>query len=696
MSHNKGRNTHRLGTAISIMPLPIFAILAITLHLLEAGNSPVFDPPGLLPILNLLFLCMCPMVAGYAAAGGYLKKGSTGLISMSSGVFVLAIGSLIAGFFFQTRGPNANITIYNVSAFLAGVLHLAGAVLVLVGFPPEQDARKRRHNFIILFSGIFAVLMILTYGVYADLWPTFFIQGQGPTLLRQVVLLVAVFSFSISGLLFALFYRSSRNEYLYWYGLGILLIATGLACIFTQKSFGGPIGWLGRISQYLGGLYLVIAVFKGAKGAGVKPTQLSSILDTFFRNRFESLLVERTTELAQANEKLGREIIIREQGEKELQESKTKLTKAEARYRTVANFTYDWETWHSPEQELLFVSPSCERITGYSPDDFIANNNLFVEILLPADRRAWRKHVLERARKGFTDLPALEFRLRHKNGGVRWIEHTCMAVNDDGRHHLGVRGSNREITQRKVMAEESRHAREELAHVSRVATVVELSASLSHEISQPLTAVRTNARAARNFLGKEPPDLGEVDDALSGISEAAERAGTIIHQLRSLLKREEIKKKPLDLNAVVSSTVEILKSEAVKNRVEVSVDLAGELPPVAGDRTQIQQVLLNLMLNAFEAMQATPENERVLQISSTLVEGVAEIVFRDSGPGIAPAILEKVLEPFVSTKEQGLGMGLAISRSIIEAHGGRIHAKNSPNSGASFVVSIPATDGRRS
>jgi C4-dicarboxylate-specific signal transduction histidine kinase len=245
---------------------------------------------------------------------------------------------------------------------------------------------------------------------------------------------------------------------------------------------------------------------------------------------------------------------------------------------------------------------------------------------------------------------------------------------------------------RDLLERVATHTREELAHVSRVATMSELTASLSHELSQPLAAIRTNARAAELFLARATPDLDEARSALREISADIERASEVIRHLRSQLKRGEIKRERLDVNSLVAATVEVLRSEAIAHQIAVTTRPMLGLPAVLGDPVQIQQVLLNLGLNAFEAMAAIPPDHRRLAIATSARDGLVEIEVRDSGPGIAPSLLETLFQPFVSTKNDGLGIGLAISRRIVEAHGGRIARANLPDGGASFTVGLPIAE----
>jgi hypothetical protein len=258
-------NASRLNVIIAL-PIAILILAALLLRFAGLDAGKVFEPRGVLPALNAIFLFVCPMVVVYVAGRGYMASGSAGLIMLGSGVFSLALGNLIAGFVLPDKGPNAVVTIHNCSALLAGVFHLLGVLSVLVGFQPEPDVQRRKKKLVLTFSGISLITASLTCGAWQDILPVFFIQGQGPTLLRQSVLGAACLSFLISGSLFLKLYSYARSRFLYWYAMALLLLFTGLCCIFVQKSFGSPIGWTGRAAQYLAGLYLLAAVFKSERG----------------------------------------------------------------------------------------------------------------------------------------------------------------------------------------------------------------------------------------------------------------------------------------------------------------------------------------------------------------------------------------------------------------------------------------------
>jgi signal transduction histidine kinase len=231
----------------------------------------------------------------------------------------------------------------------------------------------------------------------------------------------------------------------------------------------------------------------------------------------------------------------------------------------------------------------------------------------------------------------------------------------------------------------------DFAHVNRVSVMGELVASLSHEISQPIASAHIYACAAENFLDMQPPDLGEVREALAGIVGNAGRAGDIIDRIRDHIKKTPPRKEHFDLNEAINEVIVLGRSAIIKNGVSVQTRLSEKLYPVLGDRVQLQQVVLNLILNAAEAMGSVEAEPRELLISSEQDHTGVLVAVRDSGPGIHPADLDRVFESFYTTKPNGTGMGLSICRSIIEAHGGRLWATGCEPQGALFQFTIPRT-----
>jgi C4-dicarboxylate-specific signal transduction histidine kinase len=232
----------------------------------------------------------------------------------------------------------------------------------------------------------------------------------------------------------------------------------------------------------------------------------------------------------------------------------------------------------------------------------------------------------------------------------------------------------------------------DFAHMNRVSVMGELAASLSHEITQPIAAARNNARAAQNFLAMQPPDMAEVREALSSVVGDADRAGEIIDRIRGQIKKAPPRKERFDLNAAIDEVIILARSATNQNGVSVQTRLADGLLAVEGDRVQLQQVLLNLIVNAAEAMGAVEAEARELVISTEQGLIGVLVAVRDSGPGIDPRHLERVFDPFYTTKPGGTGMGLSICRSIIDAHGGKLWAEANEPRGALFQFSLPRAE----
>ena len=238
--------------------------------------------------------------------------------------------------------------------------------------------------------------------------------------------------------------------------------------------------------------------------------------------------------------------------------------------------------------------------------------------------------------------------------------------------------------------EENRLLREELAHVLRIATMGELTAALAHEINQPLTAIRSNAQAAKRFMNTDAPDLDELREILDDIIADDRRAAEVIIRLRTLLRKHEVDTQPLDINEVVGEVAGLLHSDAVIKNVSMELDLAEDLPTVRGDRIQLQQVLLNLIINGFDAMEGMPVDQRRL-VLRTAWQGEKAVCMsiQDTGVGFKGQDADRLFEPFHTTKAEGMGMGLAINRSIVEAHGGKIWAHENPDRGVTFQFTLP-------
>jgi C4-dicarboxylate-specific signal transduction histidine kinase len=269
------------------------------------------------------------------------------------------------------------------------------------------------------------------------------------------------------------------------------------------------------------------------------------------------------------------------------------------------------------------------------------------------------------------------------NEGVAFV----IDLTDRKRAEAAVRDSERRY----------REVEMELAHANRVATMGQLSASIAHEVNQPLAAAVTHAQAALRWLGARPPDLEEARRAVGRIVKEGDRASDVIGRIRALVKKAPPRKDDFEINEAIREVIALTRGEVVKNSVSVETQLAEGLPLIQGDRVQLQQVILNLIINAVEAMSGVSEGARELLISTAKAASDGAVVaVRDSGPGLAPANLERFFEAFYTTKPSGLGMGLSICRSIIEAHGGQVWASSNDGPGTTFQFSLPSARENRS
>jgi two-component system sensor kinase FixL len=247
-----------------------------------------------------------------------------------------------------------------------------------------------------------------------------------------------------------------------------------------------------------------------------------------------------------------------------------------------------------------------------------------------------------------------------------------------------------DISERKRAAADARRVREELARVGRLATVGQLTAALAHEVKQPLTGILTNAQAGRRFLDAPAPDLAEIGNILDDIVEDGQRAAGVIHRLRGMLKRREPELTAVDANRLIEDVVRFLRTDAVLRNVCIRTDLEPDVPIIRGDLVQLQQVLVNLVLNGLDAMRDTPAGHRQLLITTRRAGDGVCVGVRDSGTGLTPEGEERIFEPFFSSKPEGMGMGLPIARSIVDAHGGRLWAVNNTDRGATFFFTLTA------
>jgi two-component system, LuxR family, sensor kinase FixL len=331
---------------------------------------------------------------------------------------------------------------------------------------------------------------------------------------------------------------------------------------------------------------------------------------------------------------------------------------------------------------IVLVNSQCKTCFGYRREELIGQP---VEILIPERYRA--QHPKDRVSFFASHLArpmatSRELYGRRQDGSEFPVEIGLTPIQTGA--GLLVLSAIVDITERK-RAEETRR---ELAHASRMAIAGELTASIAHEINQPLGAILSNADAAEMLLRSGPESLDEVKQILGDISKDVLRASEVIRRLRGLLSKRELEMQPLDLNAITSEVLTLVRAESLRRGVVLEAELAADLPTVRGDKVHLLQVLLNLVLNGMDAMADIPGPKRLAMRTCLGENGRVEIAVTDAGTGIPPDRIGRVFEPFFSTKKEGMGLGLSIARSLVEAHGGRIWAENNVGVGATFRFTV--------
>jgi PAS domain S-box-containing protein len=343
----------------------------------------------------------------------------------------------------------------------------------------------------------------------------------------------------------------------------------------------------------------------------------------------------------------------------------------------IGNWSYDFDTDELSGSEAVYA------VLGVSPGTAFSFQEYLHKFVHPDDRECLEQSS-QAARAG---IPFdVEFRI-NVDDGVKWVRDK-LEVEYQGSRPLRAVGIVQDVTRQKSAEEEVGRLQQELAHASRLATTGELSQILAHEFNQPLTAILTNGQVLELLLKNNSPDLEEVSAVAGDIIKDGKRAREIIQRLRFLLKKEEPQYTTLNLHEVIREAVRLIKTEAVRRKVRLVLDLGDEIIPIQADRVQIQQVMLNLFLNAFEAM-GEQEAGLVLTVRTRAESNAVTVVVQDTGIGLDDKTMGLLFEPFYTTKQRGLGLGLSISRSIVETHGGTMGATLNTGGGATFFFTIP-------
>ena len=338
------------------------------------------------------------------------------------------------------------------------------------------------------------------------------------------------------------------------------------------------------------------------------------------------------------------------------------------------------------QDRVLRINKEFAQIFGYSIDEAV--HSLSIDLIIPPTLKS--EAVEARKRLSMGEILNIETVRRRKDGSHVDVSEVSFPVVADGKF-IAYYVIFRDITESKRSLEALHKAQSELAHLSRMTTMGELASSIAHEINQPIGAIATNGNAAVRWLGQTPPNVEGAEEALECIVRDANRAADVIGGIRALLKKNPMPMLSMDVNEVIREVLVLTRYETSRRDTIVVTELADGLPPVLGDRVQLQQVILNLIMNALEAMSTITDRPRRLRIQSMQSGDCVRIQVRDTGRGWDMRNFTSVFDPFFTTKKDGIGMGLAISRSIVESHGGRLWAEQEAPHGAILNFTIPTT-----
>lgn len=356
-------------------------------------------------------------------------------------------------------------------------------------------------------------------------------------------------------------------------------------------------------------------------------------------------------------------------------------------FAAVSAHTGLWE--YNIAENRFWTTDFCRSLFGIPAYTKVSPRTL-ISTVHPDDRPAATRALR-------VDLPAgepaqAEFRVLTPDGATRWVHTQARVYRDERGKPLRIGGVFVDVTQRKEIELEGEERRRDLVHLTRVSILGELSGAIAHEINQPLTAILSNAQAARLMLAQNPPKVLGAIDAIEDIVREDTRASLVISRIRGLLKKGEVHFEHIRLNALITDTLKLLQSEFMSRRIKVKIELEKKLPTIHGDPIQLEQVILNVVMNAIEAMAATASNQRVLTIMTSMNRpGFVEATVKDRGRGIASEHQDRLYEPFFTTKTSGLGLGLSICTTIMKSHGGDLQIVNSPEGGASVSLTLPTS-----
>jgi len=544
-------------------------------------------------------------------------------------------------------------------------------------------------------AGLFAQQNFIPHG---------FCLAWEPALLGLHVVSNSVIAVAYYSIPFALIYFISRRRDLAFRGIfalsGAFILACGTTHIMDVVTLWYPAYWLDGFIKFF---TAVISIFTAAAMWFVMPKALAlpSMAQLEDANRrLQHEIGERQraeAALRNANEELERRVTARtadlEDEVAQRRRMEETLRASEERWRSMFEASAVGIALTDENRRFVAVNKAFQKMLGYTSDELCSLGP--VEITYEDDRAATQE-MLDNMLSGRSSGYHVEKRYRRNDGTVIWVRVSTAQAPEPGSGLRGIPTIIEDVTERKQAEDALQEARDALLRVTRVTTLGELSASIAHEINQPLGAIVANGSACLRLLAVEKPDIEEAKEAVEDIISDGRRASAVLGRVRQLAKKSAPERAPVDVNGAISEVLSLTRQELQRNQVTARAQLDPSLPPVLADRIQLQQVVLNLVMNGIEAMRGVKDRARVLMVKSAVAAPAdVAVTVEDTGIGFVNNDPDHIFETFFTTKDDGMGMGLSISRSIVRDHGGRMWATPGAPIGAAFSFTLPASAGAR-
>jgi PAS domain S-box-containing protein len=627
------------------LPVGLFLIAVAVLFVLDLDT--IRESPLLLATLNTLFCAAAGLMIAYLAAQTYRMTDSRAVLSLGVGALAFGLASVLAGLLIGRQ--NAAITVHNAGVLFAGACFVVSALWALAATSTPTAMRPVKGALVFSYVGMVALVVLLTSAAVLGLTPEFYVPGLGPTAVRQVVLGLAVVGFLAASTLFGALYRGSRSRFLLFCCAGLAMIGVGLGTVMMGGAPGSPLNWLGRVGQYLGSVYLVLAVVSVERGHG--PWLLP---------------LERA------------------------------LRESEDRYQSLVDLSPEAILVHA-DGTFVFANPAAVTLFGAaSAEEIVGKDSL--ELVHPD----YHQTVMRRVDAALAEepLPPGQIMGRRLDGLPVDIEVSSRRVMFDGR--TAVQVIAHDVSERMRAEEERLELERQLQQSQRLESLGVLAGGIAHDFNNILMAVLGNAELALSELPPSAPARGNLLE----ITRASRRATELCRQMLAYSGRGRFVIEPIDLRLLIEDMLNLLKS-TISKKALLNLRLENDLPPLLGDASQISQVIMNLVINASEAI---GERSGVITISTGAMECPREYLrdtyldqslptglyltleVSDTGVGMDKETQLRLFEPFFTTKFTGRGLGLSAVLGIVRGHKGALKLYSEPGKGTSFKLLFPVAD----